>query len=86
MPEPGREGKAPTEMQGLTWGISWGWEPPGLAGMRAMLVSMETQQKMCFHRGAASEAGWTSGWPLVPILVAQGGERRAEGTRGPALG
>lgn len=47
MPEPGWEGKVPREMQGLTWGISRGWEPPGLAGMCVMLVSMETQQKMC---------------------------------------
>lgn len=47
MPEPGWEGKVPREMQGLTWGISRGWEPPGLAGMSVMLVSMETQQKMC---------------------------------------
>lgn len=55
MPELGREGEVPTEMRGVTWGISQGWEPAGLAGTCAMLVSMETQQKMCFHRGAASE-------------------------------
>lgn len=34
MQELGREGKAPTEMQGLTWDMSWGWEPPGLARVR----------------------------------------------------
>lgn len=54
MPKLGREGKAPVEMQGLTWSISRGWELPSLAGMGAMLVSMETQRKMCFHIGTIS--------------------------------
>lgn len=58
MPEPGREVKALTEIDSS---IFQGWELPSHAGMCAMLVSMETQHKMYFHRGATSDAEWTAG-------------------------
>lgn len=56
-----------------------------LAGVCTMLVSMETQLMMCFHRAAASKAGGPQGGLQSPLWW-QGGYRRAEGTRGPALG
>lgn len=56
-----------------------------LAGVCMMLVSMETQQMMCFHRAAASKAGGPQCGLQSPLWW-HGGDRRAEGTRGPALG